>query len=358
MTAARASSPLVARAVREGRRALDEGEAKALLSAYGIPTPLGVVVRSAQEAARVVGSLGGRCVLKGVGSDIQHKSDAGLVELDVHDGEIARAAYHRIVDLAAGRASGVLVEEWVPHERELLVGMRRDPQFGPVLALGIGGIFTEAVADVAFALPPVDGAVVREMVESLHTARMLGRDSRSSGRGPRPAHRGRLRRRAAHGRQPVHQRDRREPAARRGDVTGRGGRARGAGGGRLRSAGNVEHRPPRTRPRGGLRAARRRGGRRLGRREQVGRVGDEEPHRRRLRGRAVPGEPEGADHLRARRVCGAGRPAGDARPRHRGAGGRARRRRRRGVRPSRCARGDRHRRGLRRGRCGRRSPPG
>jgi len=174
MTVKRNPSPLVARAAREGRGALDEGEAKALLAAYGIPTPLGTVVHSAQEAAAAVAALGRRCVLKGVGSDIQHKSDAGLVELDVRDTSAARAAYHRIADRAAGRVAGVLVEEWVPHERELLVGMQRDARFGPVLALGIGGIFTEAVDDVAFALPPIDGRVVREMVGSLHTSRMLG----------------------------------------------------------------------------------------------------------------------------------------------------------------------------------------
>jgi acyl-CoA synthetase (NDP forming) len=170
----RAASPLVRQAVREGRSALDEGEAKALLAAYGVPTPLGKVVHTAQEAAQAVEALGTRCVLKGVGADVQHKSDNALIEPDVRDAAAARRAYHRIHDRGAGRVTGVLVEEWVPHERELLVGMRRDPQFGPVFALGIGGIFTEAVADVSFALPPVDGQVVREMVAGLRTAKMLG----------------------------------------------------------------------------------------------------------------------------------------------------------------------------------------
>ncbi len=170
-----ARHPLVSRAVREGRHALDEREAKALLSAYGIPTPLGAVVSTAEEAARTVRALGRRCVLKALGPDIQHKSDTGLIETDVHDAAAARAAFHRIVEHAAGRAAGgVLVEEWVPHEREFLVGMRRDEQFGPVLALGLGGIFTEAVADVSFALPPVDVAACRGLVEGLRSRRLLG----------------------------------------------------------------------------------------------------------------------------------------------------------------------------------------
>ena len=169
-----ARSPLIVSALREGRDALDEREGKALLAAYGIPTPMGAVVHSAQEAARVVEALGRRAVLKGLGPDVQHKSDSGLVDLDVHDADGARAAYHRIVDRGAGRAEGVLVEEWVPHERELLVGMRRDEQFGPVLAVGLGGIFTEAVADVSFALPPLDDEACAEMIAGLRTGQLLG----------------------------------------------------------------------------------------------------------------------------------------------------------------------------------------
>ena len=171
----RAPSPVVGRALREGRHALDEVEAKALLSSYGIPTPLGAVVHTAEEAARTVRALDRRCVLKALGPDIQHKSDTGLIEPDVHDAAGARQAFHRIVDRGAGRAAGgVLVEEWVPHEREFLVGMRRDEQFGPVLAFGLGGIFTEAVADVSFALPPVDDAACRQLVDGLRSRRLLG----------------------------------------------------------------------------------------------------------------------------------------------------------------------------------------
>jgi acyl-CoA synthetase (NDP forming) len=142
---------------------------------YGVPTPAGAVVRDAQRAAAVAEALGHPVVLKALGADIQHKSDLGLVELDIRDAAAARAAYHRIVDRAAGRAAGgVLVEELVPHERELLVGMRRDPQFGTVVAFGLGGIFTEALADVAFALAPLDDADVAALTAELRARRLLG----------------------------------------------------------------------------------------------------------------------------------------------------------------------------------------
>ena len=166
---------LIRSALDAGRSSLDEREAKALLAMYGIPTPAGTVVHGAQGAAAAVEALGRPAVLKALGPDIQHKSDLGLVELDIRDAAAARAAYHRIVDRAAGRADeGVLVEEFVPHDRELLAGMRRDEQFGPVIAFGLGGIFTEAVADVAFALAPLDEADARALVAELHAKRLLG----------------------------------------------------------------------------------------------------------------------------------------------------------------------------------------
>ena len=170
-----AGARVILNALAAGRIALNERDAKLLLAAYDIPTPAGTVVHSAQDAATAVAALGGLAVLKGLGPDIQHKSDTGLIELGVRDAPSARAAYHRIMDRGAGRVEeGVLVEEWVPHERELLVGMRRDEQFGPVIAFGLGGIFTEAVADVAFALAPLDSIDCRDLVAELRAQRLLG----------------------------------------------------------------------------------------------------------------------------------------------------------------------------------------
>lgn len=170
-----AGRDVIRRALDAGRTSLDEREAKLILAMYGVPTPAGTVVHDAQRAAAVVEALGRPAVLKALGPDIQHKSDLGLVELDVRDAAAARAAYHRIIDRAAGRADGgVLVEELVPHERELLVGMRRDPQFGAVIAFGLGGIFTEAVADVAFALAPLDDADTQALTAELRAQRLLG----------------------------------------------------------------------------------------------------------------------------------------------------------------------------------------
>jgi hypothetical protein len=91
----------VCRALRAGRKALDENEAKTLLSAYGIRTPFGRVVATVQEAARAVEMLNRPAVIKALGPDIQHKSDCGLIVLDVRDAAGARASFHRVVDHGA-----------------------------------------------------------------------------------------------------------------------------------------------------------------------------------------------------------------------------------------------------------------
>jgi acyl-CoA synthetase (NDP forming) len=172
--AQRMGRDIIERALAAGAAALDERDAKALLAQYDIPTPLGVVVHTAEEAALAFRALGRPVVLKALGADIQHKSDRGLVAVDLRDEATVRTAFHRLMDLSAGRAAGVLVEEMVPHERELLVGMRRDEQFGTVVAFGLGGIFTEVLHDVAFALAPLDEGDAQDLIAQLAARRLLG----------------------------------------------------------------------------------------------------------------------------------------------------------------------------------------
>ncbi len=164
---------VVCRALAAGERVLDEPRAKRLLAAYGLRVPRGVVVSEPEQAVPAAEQLGPTVVLKAVGPDIQHKSDTGLVAIDVRGAAAVRAAAQRIVERGAGRVRGILVEELVPHERELLVGMERDRRFGPVVAFGIGGIFTEVLRDVAFALAPLDEQEAEALLEQLRARRLL-----------------------------------------------------------------------------------------------------------------------------------------------------------------------------------------
>ncbi|MCO1577405.1 acetate--CoA ligase family protein [Crossiella sp. SN42] len=144
-----------------------EAEFKALLRAHGIPVPTGRLATSAEDAVAAVHEVGGRAVLKAVVPDLVHKTEAGGVVLDVTP-ETAAAEYQRL----AGLGGTVLVEEFVTGAVEMLVGVAPGP-CGPMLALGLGGIFAEVFDDVVLAPLPVDAAEVRRMLGELRGAALL-----------------------------------------------------------------------------------------------------------------------------------------------------------------------------------------
>ena len=161
-------------AVASGRTALDEAEAKRLFATYGIAVPAGELVHSEAAAADAARRLGGRLAMKAVGSAIHHKTEGGLVVLDIAGPEAAVDTYRTLVARAAGQSDGILVEQMVPSNRELMVGMKRDPMFGPVVAFGLGGVLTEVLADVALALAPVDDREAEQLPDLIRGKRLLG----------------------------------------------------------------------------------------------------------------------------------------------------------------------------------------
>ena len=169
-----AASALVSAALAAGRGALDEWESKALFAAYGIPVPAGALVRSEAEAVEAAARLGGKLVMKAVGFDIHHKTEAGLVVLGV-TGADAVAETFRLLQQRSGTAlEGVLVEQMIAGNREFMVGMKRDPLFGPAVAFGLGGVLTEALGDVALALAPMTEGDAEELPELIRAKRLLG----------------------------------------------------------------------------------------------------------------------------------------------------------------------------------------
>jgi acetate---CoA ligase (ADP-forming) len=137
-----------------------------------VPATLGTDEASAVAAAR---AIGGRVVLKIASADIQHKSDVGGVALNLAGDEAVAAAYRQVMAAAPSGAhvDGVLVSPMREKGLELFVGCTRDPQWGPVLAVGLGGIFVEVLQDVALRVLPVTPAEVRRMLGELKGARML-----------------------------------------------------------------------------------------------------------------------------------------------------------------------------------------
>ncbi len=156
---------LAARA--SGRTLLSELEAKRVLQAYGIPTVETRAAASAEEAVREAAALGYPVVLKLHSWTITHKSDVGGVQLDLRDAEAVRAAYQRIQGgVPAADFKGVTVQPMVRAAGyELIVGSSVDPQFGPVLLFGSGGVLVEAYQDRSLALPPLNTTLARRMME-------------------------------------------------------------------------------------------------------------------------------------------------------------------------------------------------
>lgn len=162
---------IVAAARGEGRGKLTEAEALAVLDAYGVPTAPWRAVRSAEEAMLAAAAVGYPVVLKVMSDQVVHKSDVGGVVLDLKTVDEVRAGYARLVRRVRERTGievrEVLVQGMVPGGRETIVGMSRDPRVGPLLMFGLGGIFVEAMRDVAFRVHPVTDLDAREMIREI-----------------------------------------------------------------------------------------------------------------------------------------------------------------------------------------------
>ena len=156
---------------------LSEADSKALLAAHGVPVAAEHLATDPDAAVAAAASLGGGPVaVKLCGEHIAHKTERGLVRLNVAGADAVRAAAGEL--LAAARpedqATGVLVAPMVKGARELIAGLLHDPQFGATVMLGVGGILAEAVADVVFRLVPITPLDAAEMIEDLATQKLLG----------------------------------------------------------------------------------------------------------------------------------------------------------------------------------------
>ena len=165
------SDPIAA-ARADGRTLLTEVESKQLLHDAGIRVTRARLAASAGEAAAAAEEIGYPAVLKVVSGDIAHKSDAGGVELGLADAEAVRAAYGRIMDAVRAaapdaRIGGVSVQRMAEPGAEVIIGTTTDPQFGPVLAFGLGGIMVEVLRDVAFRIVPLEPRDARQIVREI-----------------------------------------------------------------------------------------------------------------------------------------------------------------------------------------------
>jgi acetate---CoA ligase (ADP-forming) len=159
---------------------LDEIEAKELLRGAGIAVPEGRVVASEDECAAAMKELGGPVAIKLAAPQLRHKSDAGALRLELRTPDEARTAYRALSSSPATDGARVLVERMAPPGVELLVAARADAVV-PALVIGLGGIWTEALDDVAIVPLPADAGRVEKAIRSLRGAATL-----AGGRGREP----------------------------------------------------------------------------------------------------------------------------------------------------------------------------
>lgn len=163
---------------RQGRRNLTIEESLALAHAYGMPIPKARVATSKDEAARTADEIGYPVVMKIVSPEIVHKTDLGGVVLNVGSRDEVEENYDRMLQkmrLAMPQATirGVLVQRMYPAGKEVIVGAVRDPQFGPLIMFGLGGIYVNFLRDVSYGLAPLTETEARQMIQGTKAYALL-----------------------------------------------------------------------------------------------------------------------------------------------------------------------------------------
>jgi len=174
----RRAERIITRHQRTGRLHLGEVKAKSILDAYGFRIPEGKLASSADEAIEIAKRVGFPAAMKIVSPDIVHKTDLGGVQLNLASAGKVRDAYDlmmlRIREKAPdARIEGVYVEKMVDTGLEVIIGMSRDPQFGPMLMFGLGGIFVEVMKDVTFHLAPITSEEAVQMLLATRSYEIL-----------------------------------------------------------------------------------------------------------------------------------------------------------------------------------------
>jgi len=163
---------VIDRAKSEGRAVLTEVESKQILEEAGIPAASARLARTADEAVKAAAELGYPVVLKIVSPEVTHKSDVGGVKLNLDSAETVAAAFQEITKAVKrqqsdARIEGVAVQKMARPGIEVIVGMSKDPQFGPVLMFGLGGVLVEVLKDVAFRIVPLEARDARQMIREI-----------------------------------------------------------------------------------------------------------------------------------------------------------------------------------------------
>jgi acetyl-CoA synthetase (ADP-forming) len=170
--AATSVDKIIKSALSSGRTFLLEPESKEIVGSYGMPVTKFKVAKTVEEAVKFAGEIGYPVVIKIVSPDVLHKSDVGAVKINLKNADEVKAAFAEVMKnvkkfKSDAKIIGVIVEQLAPQGNEVIVGMAKDPQFGPALMFGLGGIFVEVLKDVAFRIAPLTEYDAKEMVQEI-----------------------------------------------------------------------------------------------------------------------------------------------------------------------------------------------
>ena len=162
----------------EGRLTLGDAEAREIMEAYGLRIPRSILAKTVDEAVKAADAIGYPVAMKVASPDILHKSDIGGVRLNVRDADQVRDLFDLLIYraqryMADAQIWGVLVQEMVAKGKEVIIGGNRDPQFGPLLMFGLGGIYVEVLKDVTFRIAPVSHQEATEMIDEIRSYHLL-----------------------------------------------------------------------------------------------------------------------------------------------------------------------------------------
>ena len=163
---------IIKKALAKGQKTLSEYESRLVIESAGVFVSAAELVQTREEAVRAAETMGFPVVMKGCSAELAHKTEAGMVALNINSAQDVE----RVFDELTGKANnldGVLVEKMVRGNREFVIGLSRDPQFGPCVMFGLGGIFTEALKDVTFRVAPLTREDALEMIDEIKTKKLL-----------------------------------------------------------------------------------------------------------------------------------------------------------------------------------------
>ena len=165
---------IIGSAVRQNRKTLSEWESARLLAAFGIPMARGIFAKDWDGVRKAAEGIGYPVVLKACSPEVSHKTEGGLVAVDLRNEAELEPAFQKISRASPDIGGGFLVQERIRGPRELVMGMIRDPLFGPCVMFGLGGIFTEVLGDVTFRPAPLSEADALEMIRDIKGHAILG----------------------------------------------------------------------------------------------------------------------------------------------------------------------------------------